>query len=83
MPACGAAEAVGHVPSSLFMGNRYEANARRGEEVEGVHIGGADDAEHMRDPLRGQRLDEGFTGGHPGHRAPPMSSSVRGRLQLE
>ena len=44
--------AVGHVCRRLLVPNRDEANPGRGEEIQYVHIGGADDAENLGDPLR-------------------------------
>ena len=59
--------AVRHVTGALLMRDGDEADARRLEQVQRVHIGRADDAEDVLDPVGGQGFDEGFAGGHPGH----------------
>ncbi len=43
--------AVGHVGRVLLVRDADEADARRREDVERVHVGGADDAEHVFTPL--------------------------------
>jgi hypothetical protein len=54
VPSGNAREAVGHVRRPLFVRHRYEADARRREDIEGIHVRGADDAEHVGDALRHQ-----------------------------
>lgn len=52
--------AIGHLGGVLFMGYGNETDARRFEQVEGVHVGRAHDPEHVRHPLCDKGLDEGF-----------------------
>jgi len=70
--------AVRHVRGALLVRHRNEANARRREDVEGIHIGGADDAEDLCYPVGGQGLDEGFGRCHAlqrgsGHSRSPLN----------
>ena len=70
--------AVGHVGGVLLVRDRDEADAGRLEDVERVHVGGADDAEHGLDAVRGQGLDESLARRHAGHDGwPPQARSVR------
>ena len=62
-----AAVAVCHVARALFMGNGNETDARRLEDVEGVHIGRSHDAEYMLHIMGDERLDEGFARCHVRH----------------
>ena len=50
--------AVGHVPAALLVRDRDEADAGEREEVERVHVRRPDDAEHVLDAVRDERLDE-------------------------
>src|SRR4051794_10193465 len=59
--------AVRHVRGVLFMCDGYEADAGRLEEVERIHISGADNAEDVLDAVGRQRLDECFARGHQSH----------------
>jgi hypothetical protein len=72
--ARGARIAVGHMGGALLVDGRDEPDARRRKQVERVHVGGADDAEDIRDALGDQRLDEGFAGGHARHRGGSLGS---------
>ena len=63
--------AVGHVAGALLVHGRDEADAGGREKVERVHVGRADDAEHVLDAVRDQRLHEGFAGRHLGHGGAP------------
>ncbi len=54
--------AVGHVAGALLVHGRDEADAGGREQVERVHIGGADDAEDVLDAVGDQRFDKGFRG---------------------
>src|SRR5205823_9803183 len=66
-----AAIAVRHVSCALLMGDRDEANARRLEDVEGIHIGRAHDAKDMLHVVGDEGLDEGFARCHAGHGKSP------------
>ena len=52
--------AVGHVGGVLLVGHGDEADPGGREDIEGVHVGGADDAEDVRHALGGELLDEGL-----------------------
>ena len=68
VPAGDARVAVGHVHRALLVGHGDEADAGGREDVEGVHVGRAHDAEDVGHALGDQRLDE----------APPRASSSAG-----
>jgi hypothetical protein len=59
--------AVGHMARALLMHGRYEADAGGRKQIEGIHIGRADDAEHVLDALRHQGFDECFGRCHSCH----------------
>ncbi len=64
--------AVGHVRRALLVHRGDEADAGGRKDVERVHVGRADDAEDVRDPVARQGLDKGFARCHAGHvRGPP------------
>ena len=64
--------AVGHVGCTLLVDNGNQANARRGEDVHGIHERRAHDAEDGGDAVRHHRLDEGLAGSHAGHQCTPV-----------
>jgi len=68
--------AVGHVRRVLLVRDADEADARRLEDVERVHVGGADDPEHVLHAVGGEGFDERFAAGHPGHGGPPCGLIV-------
>ena len=67
MASGGARITIRHVSGALLMGGGDEPDAGRGEEVEGIHIGGADDAEDVLHAIGDERLDESFGCGHDRH----------------
>ena len=50
--------AVGHVPATLLVRHRDEANAGERKQVERVHVSRADDAENVFHAIGDQRFDE-------------------------
>jgi hypothetical protein len=60
----------------LFVRNGEKANARRGIQIQCVHIGGPDDARHKSDAFDAKSLDEGFAGRHT-RRAADLRVGVR------
>ena len=55
---------VGHVRGALLVGGRNKSNAGLGEDVQGVHIGGADDAEDVGDAVGDKSFHQRFAGSH-------------------
>src|SRR6266404_6803020 len=64
MAARGARVTVGHMNRALLVGDRHELNASRREDIQRVHERRADDAEDVRDAIRGEGLDERLRGSH-------------------
>src|SRR6266403_3821756 len=58
MAARGARVTVGHMNRALLVGDLHELNASRREDIQRVHERRADDAEDMRDAIRGEGRDE-------------------------
>jgi hypothetical protein len=50
--------AVGHVRRVLLVGHAHQPDAGAGKEVERVHVGRADDSEHVLHLVRHERFDE-------------------------
>jgi len=55
------------VARALLMGDGDEADACRLEQIEGVHVGRADDAEDVLHAMGEKRFDEGFARCHARH----------------
>ena len=64
MAAGGAGIAIRHVNRALFVRDGDEVDAGGRKNIERVHEGGADDAEHMRDAVDGEGFDQGLRGAH-------------------
>src|SRR3979490_3168352 len=64
MAARGARVTVGHMNCALLVGDRHELNASRREDIQRIHERRADDAEDVRDAIRGEGLDERLRGSH-------------------
>ena len=59
-----AGQAVRRVGGRLLVGHRDEADGGVREQVQGVHEGGTDDAEHVGDALGHHGFDHRLAGGH-------------------
>ena len=74
--------AVRHVAGALLMHGWDEADAGRREEVEGIHVGRADDAEDVLDAMGDERLNECLAGRHFRHAATPYNGACVDKKQV-
>src|SRR5277367_5149987 len=64
MAAGGPGVAIRHVNRALFVRDGDELDAGGGKDIERIHEGGADDAEHVFDAVDGEDFDQGLRGSH-------------------
>ena len=56
--------AIGHMAGALLVGDGNEASDGKGKKIQRIHVSRADDAEHVCDALRHQRLDKSLRRRH-------------------